>query len=73
LAINIVHAVQGDDRFWGVLVPGGIAKLPTRFASTAALIAGGEAEWRAAASRAPDMRLADATLLCCRRSPRRAG
>ena len=63
MAINIVHAVQGDDRFWGVLVPGGIARLPTRFASTAALIAGGEAEWRAAVSRAPDVRLADVALL----------
>ena len=48
MAINIIHAVQGGDRFWGVLVPGGIAGLPTRFASTAALIAGGEAEWCAA-------------------------
>ncbi|MBV9116196.1 MAG: fumarylacetoacetate hydrolase family protein [Acetobacteraceae bacterium] len=63
MAINIVHAVQGGDRFWGVVVPGGIAGLPTRFPSTAALIAGGEAEWRAAASRAPDVRLADLTLL----------
>ncbi len=57
LAINIVHAVQDGDRFWGVVAPGGIAGLPTRFASTAALIAGGEAEWRAASSRAPDVHL----------------
>jgi 2-keto-4-pentenoate hydratase/2-oxohepta-3-ene-1,7-dioic acid hydratase in catechol pathway len=63
LAINIVRAVQGGDRFWGVLVPGGIARLPTRFASTAALIEGGEAEWRAAASRAPDVRIENVTLL----------
>jgi hypothetical protein len=63
MAINIVHAVQGGDRFWGVVVPGGIAGLPTRFASTAALIAGGEAEWRAAVSRAPDVRLENVTLL----------
>ena len=63
MAINIVHAVQGGDRFWGVVVPGGIAGLPTRFPSTAALIAGGEAEWRAAASRAPDVRLESVTLL----------
>jgi len=63
MAINIVHAVQGGDRFWGVVVPGGIAGLPTRFASTAALIAGGEAEWRAASSRATDVRMADVTLL----------
>jgi len=63
VAINIVHAVQDGDRFWGVVVPGGVAGLPTRFASTAALIAGGEAEWRAAASRAPDMHLSDVALL----------
>jgi 2-keto-4-pentenoate hydratase/2-oxohepta-3-ene-1,7-dioic acid hydratase in catechol pathway len=63
MAINIVHALQGGDRFWGVVVPGGIAVLPTRFASTAALIAGGEAEWRAAAARPPGARLADVTLL----------
>src|SRR5271165_3807295 len=62
MAINIIHAVQGGDRFWGVVVPGGIAGLPTRFTSTAA-IAGGEAEWRAAVSRAPDVRLADVALL----------
>ena len=63
MAINIVHAEQRGDRFWGVVVPDGIAVLPTRFPTTAALIAGGEAEWRAAASRAPDLRLADVTLL----------
>ena len=63
VAINIVHAVQGGDRFWGVVVPGGIAGLPTRFPTTAALIAGGGAEWRAAVSRAPDMRLSGVTLL----------
>jgi len=63
LAVNIVNVVQGGDRFWGVVVPGGIAGLPTRFASTAALIAGGEAEWRAASYRAPDVRMADVTLL----------
>jgi 2-keto-4-pentenoate hydratase/2-oxohepta-3-ene-1,7-dioic acid hydratase in catechol pathway len=58
-----VHAVQGGDRFWGVVVPGGVAALPTRFPTTAALIAGGEAEWRAAAARGPDLRMADVTLL----------
>jgi len=44
-------------------VPGGIAALPTRYPITAALIAGGEAEWRAAAARGPDLRLEDLTLL----------
>jgi 2-keto-4-pentenoate hydratase/2-oxohepta-3-ene-1,7-dioic acid hydratase in catechol pathway len=63
MAINVVHALQGGDRFWGVVVPGGIAALPTRFPSTGALITGGEAEWRAAAARAPDLRLAEVTLL----------
>ena len=63
MAINIVHALQGSDHFWGVVVPGGIAGLPTRFSSTAALIAGGRAEWRAASSRTPDVRMADVTLL----------
>ena len=63
MAINIVHATQGGDRFWGVARPDGIALLPTRFPTTAALIAGGEAEWRAAASRAADMRLSEVTLL----------
>jgi hypothetical protein len=62
MAINVVHAVQGGDRFWGVVVPGGIAALPTRFPTTAALIAGGEAEWRAAAARGPDLRLEDLTV-----------
>jgi 2-keto-4-pentenoate hydratase/2-oxohepta-3-ene-1,7-dioic acid hydratase in catechol pathway len=63
MAINVVHAAQGGDRFWGVVVPGGIAALPTRFPTTAALIAGGEAEWRAAAGRGPDLRLEEITLL----------
>ena len=63
MAINIVHAAQDGDCFWGVVVPRGIAGLPRRFASTAALVAGGEAEWRAASSRAPDVRMADVTLL----------
>ena len=63
MAINLVRAAQGGDRFWGVVVPGGIAVLPTRFPTTAALIGGGEAEWRAAAGRGPDMRVADVTLL----------
>jgi 2-keto-4-pentenoate hydratase/2-oxohepta-3-ene-1,7-dioic acid hydratase in catechol pathway len=63
MAINIVHAEQSGDRFWGVAVAGGIAALPTRFPSTSALIAAGDAEWRAAASRGPDLRLSEITLL----------
>ena len=63
MAINIVHAESGSDRFWGVAVPGGITVLPTRFPTTSALIAGGKVEWRAASHRAPDMRVADVTLL----------
>jgi 2-keto-4-pentenoate hydratase/2-oxohepta-3-ene-1,7-dioic acid hydratase in catechol pathway len=63
LAVNIVNVLQGGDRFWGIVVPGGIAGLPTRFANTAALIACGEAEWRAASSRAPDVSMAGVTLL----------
>ena len=63
MAVNIVRAETGNDRFWGVAVPGGIAVLPTRFPTTAALITGGESEWRAASSRAPDVRMADITLL----------
>jgi 2-keto-4-pentenoate hydratase/2-oxohepta-3-ene-1,7-dioic acid hydratase in catechol pathway len=55
--------MQGSDRFWGVVVPGGIAGLPTRFASTAALIAGGAAEWHEARHHTPDVRMADVTLL----------
>ncbi|MBV8914437.1 MAG: fumarylacetoacetate hydrolase family protein [Acetobacteraceae bacterium] len=63
MAINIVHVKQGGDRFWGVVVPGGMAALPTRFPTTAALIADGETEWREAASRSPDVSLAEVTLL----------
>lgn len=63
MAVNLVHAEQGGDRFWGVVVPGGIAVLPTRFPSTAALIADGRAEWRAAAARRPDLRMTEVTLL----------
>jgi 2-keto-4-pentenoate hydratase/2-oxohepta-3-ene-1,7-dioic acid hydratase in catechol pathway len=63
MAVNIVHAVQGDDRFWGVVVPGGIAALPTRFPTTAALIAEGRAEVLAAAGRAPDFGATEVTLL----------
>ena len=63
MAIKIVHAEQAGDRFWGVARPDGIAVLPTRFPTTAALIAGGEPEWRAAASRAPDLRFSEVTLL----------
>ena len=61
MAINLVRAAQGGDRFWGVVVPGGIAVLPTRFPTTAALIGGGEAEWRAAAGRGPGKRVGDVT------------
>ena len=63
MATNIVYVTQGEDRFWGVVVPGGIAALPTRFPTTAALITGGETEWRAAASRGPDASLSEVTLL----------
>jgi 2-keto-4-pentenoate hydratase/2-oxohepta-3-ene-1,7-dioic acid hydratase in catechol pathway len=63
MAINIVHAEQAGDRFWGVAVAGGIAALPTRFPTTAALIAAGAAEWRAAAARGPDLRLSEIALL----------
>jgi 2-keto-4-pentenoate hydratase/2-oxohepta-3-ene-1,7-dioic acid hydratase in catechol pathway len=63
MAVNIVHAVQGGDRFWGVVVPSGIAALPTRFPTTAALIAAGRAEVLAAAGRAPDFGATDVTLL----------
>jgi len=63
MAINVVHAEQGEDRFWGVVVPGGIAALPTRFPTTAALIAAGRAELLAAAARAPDLRATEVTLL----------
>jgi 2-keto-4-pentenoate hydratase/2-oxohepta-3-ene-1,7-dioic acid hydratase in catechol pathway len=63
MAINVVHALQGSDRLWGVVVPGGIAALPTRFASTAALIEAGRSELYTARDRRPDMSMADVTLL----------
>ena len=31
MAINVVHAVQGGDRFWGVVVPGGSRHCPPGF------------------------------------------
>ncbi|HEX7941793.1 MAG TPA: DUF2437 domain-containing protein, partial [Gemmatimonadaceae bacterium] len=48
---------------WGVVLGARIAPLEGEYAMTAALIATGEADWRAAAARAPTLDVAAATLL----------
>jgi 2-keto-4-pentenoate hydratase/2-oxohepta-3-ene-1,7-dioic acid hydratase in catechol pathway len=63
MATQIARLATPGGAVWAVCVPGGFAVLPTRFATTAALIEQGEPEWRAARNCKPDMALAEAEFL----------
>lgn len=63
MATNIARLALAGGPAWAVVVADGYALLPTRFASTAALITQGGAEWRAARNAPADLGFADATLL----------
>jgi 2-keto-4-pentenoate hydratase/2-oxohepta-3-ene-1,7-dioic acid hydratase in catechol pathway len=63
MATQIARLAQSGYAVWAVVVEGGFAVLPTRFATTAALIEQGEVEWRAARTRKPDIALGEARFL----------
>ena len=63
MAIHLVRYEHARRRRWGVLVGAGIAPLAGDHPTTAALIDSGEADWRAAAARAPSVALTEVTLL----------
>lgn len=63
MAIHLTrYAVAGKLR-WGVVRGAGIAPLEGDYPTTAALIEAGEADWRAAAARAPSVDVGTVTLL----------
>jgi 2-keto-4-pentenoate hydratase/2-oxohepta-3-ene-1,7-dioic acid hydratase in catechol pathway len=63
MATHLVRYAQAQDSRWGVIVGTGIAPLGGDYPTTAALIERGEADWRAAAGRAPSLRRDEVTLL----------
>jgi 2-keto-4-pentenoate hydratase/2-oxohepta-3-ene-1,7-dioic acid hydratase in catechol pathway len=63
MATHLVRFTHAGRRRWGVVTGGRIAPLDGEYATTAALIESGEADWRAAAARAPSLDLAAVTLL----------
>ena len=64
MAINIIrYRGPGDNGAWGVVVNGAIAPLANAYATTAELIAKGEADWRTAAAGAATLRLDQVTPL----------
>jgi len=63
MATQIARLAASGGTVWAVAVAGGFAVLPTRFATTAALIEQGEAEWRAARDRKADLAFTDAEFL----------
>lgn len=63
MATQIARIAAPGGPAWAVVVEGGLAILPTRFATTAELIEQGEAEWRAARTRNPDIALDAAAFL----------
>jgi len=63
MAINLVHYLHDDQACWGVAHVHGISPMTGSYASTAELIASGEADWRAAHGRSPSLPYADVRLL----------
>jgi 2-keto-4-pentenoate hydratase/2-oxohepta-3-ene-1,7-dioic acid hydratase in catechol pathway len=63
MATNILrHEVDGSSR-WGVVSRSGITPLDGVYPTTAALIAGGEADWRAATAKAPSYSIDSVNIL----------
>jgi 2-keto-4-pentenoate hydratase/2-oxohepta-3-ene-1,7-dioic acid hydratase in catechol pathway len=63
MAIHLVRYAHDGRTRWGVVRGGGIIPLAGDYPTTAALIESGEADWRAAATRAPSVGLATVTRL----------
>lgn len=63
MATNLVRFARQGQTAWGVARQDGIVPLSGTYATTADLIAGGEADWRAARTQAPAIAFADVTLL----------
>ncbi|HEY6100981.1 MAG TPA: fumarylacetoacetate hydrolase family protein [Anaeromyxobacter sp.] len=63
MATHLVHYARAGRRQWGVVRGPGIIPLERSYATTAALIERGEADWRAAAARAPSLGVAEVDLL----------
>ena len=53
MATNLIHYEVDGASHWGVVSASGIAPLHGAYPTTAALIEGGEADWRAAATKTP--------------------
>lgn len=63
MAINLAHYEIGGRRHWGVVKGDALAPLDREYASTAALIEQGEADWIAASRHAANVSLKDVRLL----------
>ena len=63
MAINLARFALAGVEKWGVAFGDRISPLDGSYPSTAALIALGEADWRAAAQRSPSVQLRDVVLL----------
>lgn len=63
MAINLIRYATASEKTWGVLKSGGISPLSGRYATTAALIEHGEADWRDAATKASELAASDVRLL----------
>jgi 2-keto-4-pentenoate hydratase/2-oxohepta-3-ene-1,7-dioic acid hydratase in catechol pathway len=63
MATHLVRYELGERIRWGVVRGASIAPLDEEYPTTASLIERGEPDWRAAATRAPSLELANITLL----------
>src|SRR5512147_3305148 len=63
MATHLVRYLDAGQTRWGVVLGAGISPLEGDYPTTAALIRGGEADWRKAKARAPSVDVASVTLL----------
>jgi 2-keto-4-pentenoate hydratase/2-oxohepta-3-ene-1,7-dioic acid hydratase in catechol pathway len=63
MATHLVRYLHAGSTQWGVVLGASIVPLDGEYPTTASLIATGEADWRAAVSRAPALELTAVTLL----------
>jgi 2-keto-4-pentenoate hydratase/2-oxohepta-3-ene-1,7-dioic acid hydratase in catechol pathway len=63
MATNLIRYRHDDETRWGVAVAAGIAPLAGTYATTADLIAHGEADWKAAAKSQPSLKIENVEVL----------
>ena len=63
MATNLIRYRRNGDTYWGVAVASGIAPLAGAYATTAELIAHGEADWKSAAKSQPSLRMQDVEVM----------